>query len=144
VTFDLDNDGNWELITGSENGKISAYRIKTKDDDNPEWEIIPGVFDNIRVRGFSAPAFVRYNGSLYLFAGQENGEIKIFWAALSTRDKLSDNSFKSLRFRKAIFINNIKMNSHSSPSVRMKNGHIELISGDYDGNIRHFVCNERQ
>jgi hypothetical protein len=144
VTFDLDNDGNWELITGSENGKISAYRIKTKDDDNPEWEIIPGVFDKIRVRGFSSPAFVRYNGSLYLFAGQENGEIKIFWAALSTRDKLSDNSFKSLRFRKAIFINKIKMNSHSSPSVRMKNGHIELISGDYDGNIRHFVCNERQ
>ena len=144
VTFDLDNDGNWELITGAENGRISAYRMQTKDNDNPEWKIIPGVFDKIRVRGFSSPAFVRYNGSLYLFAGQENGEIIIFWAALSTEDTLADKSFKSLRFRKADFINNVKMNSHSSPSVRMKDGHIELISGDYDGNIRHFVCNEGQ
>ncbi|KPK01336.1 MAG: hypothetical protein AMK71_05955 [Nitrospira bacterium SG8_35_4] len=142
AAFDLDNDGNWELITGAEDGGLSAYRIGNTGDGNPTWEFIPGIFDNIRMRGFSSPAFVRYNGSIYLFAGQEDGRIRTFRADASMSRNASQGNARFPRFSETDFLKKLKMNNHSSPSVRIHDGSIELISGDYDGNIRHFVCNE--
>jgi hypothetical protein len=34
----------------------------------------------------------------------------------------------------------VQVNNHSSPTVYMRNGMIEMSVGDYNGNLRHFAC----
>lgn len=136
TVFDLNNDGKWELVTGDENGKVYAYRITGTESGLPQWEMITGVFDHVRVQGFSAPTFVRYQNVLYLFVGQENGSIKTF---ASEPDEKSHASYHIV-FREKDILMEVNMQNHSSPFAVMNNDMIELISGDYDGNIRHFLC----
>ncbi|RJQ49625.1 MAG: VCBS repeat-containing protein [Nitrospiraceae bacterium] len=135
--FDLDNDGKWELITGAEDGRIYAYRVKGMRSGIPQWERITGMFDHVRVQGFSSPSFVTYQKALYLFVGQENGHIRTFSAEQASKEDASQ-----MVFLEKDVLNNITMQTHSSPFVVMNRDKIELISGDYDGNIRHFYCSE--
>lgn len=138
TVFDLNNDGKWELITGDEDGRIYAYRIIGSENGIPKWEKITGMFDHVKVQGFSAPAFVRYQNSLYLFVGQENGHIKAFAAEID--DKLKGSS--NLVFHEKNILREVNMENHSSPFAVFNSNMIELVSGDYDGNIRHFICSD--
>lgn len=139
TVFDIDNDGTWELITGSEDGKIYAYKLKEIKGGLPLWEEITGLFNNIKVKGFSAPTFLRDNSTIYLFVGQEDGKIRTYTSELRDENK-SHVDPKKFIFLEKDFISEIKMQDHSSPFLIMNNGIIEMISGDYDGNIRHFNC----
>jgi WD40 repeat protein len=136
TVFDLNEDGKWELVTGDEDGKIYAYQVKGRENGLPQWEKITGVFDQVRVQGFSTPAFVRYQNTLYLFVGQENGFIKTFAAVT---DDASGSAYRMV-FREKDILREINMQNHSSPFAVLKRDMFELISGDYDGNIRHFLC----
>jgi hypothetical protein len=136
TVFDLNDDGRWELVTGDEDGKVYAYRMKDIQNGLPIWEKITGLFDRVRVQGFSSPAFVRYQNTLYLFVGQENGYIRTF--AAENDDK--SNSPYHIVFHEKDILRDINMQNHSSPFALSNRDTIELISGDYDGNIRHFLC----
>jgi len=139
TVFDIDNDGTWELITGAEDGKIYAYRLKGIKGGLPVWEEINGLFNNIQVRGFSAPTFLRDNNTIYLFVGQEDGKIRTYTAEFHHKNKSRIDPDEFV-FTETNIISDIRMQSHSSPFLIMNNGMIEMISGDYDGNIRHFSC----
>ena len=141
AVFDIDNDGRWELITGADDGKIYAYKIKGIINGLPVWEPIGGVLDNIKVKGFSTPSVARYKNTFYLFVGQEDGRIKTYTAELPDGNN-SSIDLNKLVFLEKDFLNEIRMQSHSSPFLIMNNGVIEVISGDYDGNIRHFNCTQ--
>jgi len=137
--FDIDNDGKWELLTGADDGKIYVYKIKEIINGLPVWEPLTRLFDNIQVKGFSTPAVLRDKNTLYLFVGQEDGRIRTYIAQLHDGDK-SPIDLNKLVFLESDFLNEIRMQSHSSPFLIMNNGIMEIISGDYDGNIRHFGC----
>ena len=139
TVFDIDNDGTWELITGAEDGKIYAYRLKEIKSGLPVWEEMKGLFDNIQVRGFSAPTFLRDSNTIYLFVGQEDGKIRTYTAEFhhKNRSRIDPDEFV---FSERNIVSDIRMQSHSSPFLIMNNGMIEMISGDYDGNIRQFSC----
>jgi hypothetical protein len=139
TVFDIDNDGTWELITGAEDGRIYAYKLKEIKGGLPFWEEITVLFDNIKVKGFSAPTFLRDNRTIYLFVGQEDGKIRTYTSELRDENKSHLELTKFVFFERE-FIPDIRMQNHSSPFLIMNNGIIEMISGDYDGNIRHFNC----
>jgi len=139
TVFDIDNDGSWELVTGAEDGKIYAYRLKEIKGGHPVWEEMKGLFDNIQVKGFSAPTFLRDKYTIYLFVGQEDGKIRTYAAEFHGKNKSHIDPDKFV-FTERNLISDIKMQNHSSPFLIMNNGMIEMISGDYDGNIRHFSC----
>ncbi|MBI5055474.1 MAG: VCBS repeat-containing protein [Nitrospirae bacterium] len=139
AVFDLDNDGRLELITGADDGKIYTYKVKEIINGLPVWEAITGLFDNIQVKGFSTPSVIRVKDILYLFVGQEDGKIRTYTVELPDVGK-SRIDLNKLVFMEKNFLNEIRMQSHSSPYLIINNGVIEMISGDYDGNIRHFNC----
>ncbi len=133
IVFDIDGDGQWEIITGASDGRIYAYGIKGVKDGLPEWEDIHGMFDNIKVDGFSTPAIAQDMDALYLFVGQQDGRIKTYRA--ERRDH-------GILFHDTGFLRGFRVNNHSSPFITAHDGIIKLVSGDYDGNLRHFVCSE--
>ncbi|UCD34028.1 MAG: VCBS repeat-containing protein [Nitrospiraceae bacterium] len=141
VVYDLDGDNTWELVTGSEDGRLYAYRSRGIKNGLPEWELIAGLFDHIRVQGFSVPSFVRHGNTLYLFVGQENGSIKSFAAKTGPGHTQKADTLSRMVFQEQEFIKDIKLERHSSPYATLNNGVIELVAGDYDGNLRHFLCN---
>ncbi len=137
VLFDLDGDGRWEIITGAEDGRIYAYRAKEIKNGLPVWERITGIFDNIKVNGFSTPAVAKDMNVIYLIIGQQNGGIRAYKAE---SDDFSNINFNKVVFQETDFLRDITMNNHSSPFMIINNGIMEIVSGDYDGNLRHFVC----
>jgi hypothetical protein len=137
--FDIDGDGRWELITGAQDGRIHAYWMKKIVNGRPIWQEISGFFKDVRVKRFSSPSLVRENNALYLFIGQQDGLIRTYTAALRTDSINFDNPGKIV-FHERNYLKNIKMNKHSSPFIMVNSGAFELVSGDYDGNMRHFTC----
>jgi hypothetical protein len=135
VILDTEDNGKWTLITGSGSGRLYAFGIKDIRHGVPVWERIDGVFDNIRADGFSTPAVVKDEKSVYMFVGQRDGRIRMFRA-----DAPGKVSFGDLRFMDSGFLPDIRMNEHSSPFVQLKDGKFDILSGDYSGNLRHFIC----
>jgi WD40 repeat protein len=134
--FDLDGGGKWQLISGAGDGRIYAYRIKGMKKGLPVWEHIEGAFDDIRVAGFSVPTIVRDDNAVYLFVGQQDGRIRTFKADI----RENPVNYRSLRFVENGLLANVRMNEHSSPFVSLNNGVFDIISGDYNGNLRQFLC----
>ena len=134
--IDLDGDGKWELISGAGDGRLYAYRIKEMKKGLPVWERIGGAFDDIRVNGFSAPTVVRDERAVYLFVGQQDGRIRTFKSDIGG----GPFDYHSLRFHETELMSDIRMNEHSSPFVSLNNGVFDIVSGDYSGNLRHFLC----
>jgi hypothetical protein len=135
VIIDTEGNGKWTLVTGSGSGRLYAFGMKDVRHGIPVWERIDGVLDNIRAGGFSTPSIVRDDKSVYMFVGQRDGRIRIFKAAAPGR-----TSFGSLKFVDSGFLPDIRMNEHSSPFVQLNNGVFDVVSGDYSGNLRQFVC----
>jgi hypothetical protein len=143
TVFDIDGDGTWELVTGAADGKVYAYRIVGKKEGVPLWERVRGVFDDMAVEGFSAPAMMHDMDTMYIFIGQQDGTITTYTTRLDGSYKSSRNFYEAInkmKFREVELLNNFKMSGHSSPSVTFTKGAMEFIAGDYDGNIRHFFC----
>lgn len=137
VIFDLYGDGKWQLISGAADGRIYAYQSKGVKKGLPVWEQIDGAFADVKVAGFSVPAIVRDDKAVYLFVGQQDGRIRSFKAEIAGNNAVNYNS---LRFVETGILSNVRMNEHSSPSVSLNGGVFDIISGDYNGNLRHFLC----
>lgn len=132
TVFDLDGDGRWELVVGDAEGHVRGFRYDISDDGKISWSPVPKMFDLVKVRRFAMPSLFRDAEKTYLLAGQQDGRITVFTLELfagSIRLFLRDD-----------FLADIRTGSHSSPSVIMRNGIIELSVGDYDGNLVHYTC----
>ena len=101
-------------------------------DGKPVRERIKNSFDYVKVDRYATPAFLKDKDKIYLFVGQQDGKINIFSA--------NAVSSKPLVFHKEDYLKNIQVNNHSSPSIYMKNGLIEISVGDYNGNLKDFIC----
>lgn len=134
--FDLDGNGKWQLISGAADGRIYAYQMSGMKKGLPVWERIEGAFSDVRVAGFSVPTIVRDDKAVYLFVGQQDGRIRTFKAGIG--DNPAD--YRSLRFEETGLLANVRMHEHSSPFVSLNGGVFDIISGDYNGNLRHFLC----
>lgn len=132
TVFDLDGDGMWELIVGDVDGNVTAYRMEDAESNKPNWTKIEGVFSGVRTERYASPSLVRDDEQIYLFVGQQDGNIR-FYSAKSTGREMPVFS------REEIF-SNLQFNDYSSPSVFMNKGFIDLSVGDYNGNLRHFAC----
>lgn len=139
AVFDIDDDGKWELITGADDGRIYAYSTRAVKNGLPVWEVMKGVFDSVRVQGFSSPSILRNGNALYLFVGQEDGKIRTF-AADMNRERSGIKNPADIKFKEIQSTVEASSQGHSSPFAVFNNNKIELISGDYDGNLRHFIC----
>ena len=134
--FDLDGSGKWQLVSGAVDGRLYAFRISGLKKGLPVWEQIDGAFSDIRVDGFSVPTIVRDENTVYLFVGQQDGRIRTFRASIGDKPA----SYRSLKFEETALLANVRMNEHSSPFVQLDHGMFDIISGDYNGNLRHFLC----
>jgi hypothetical protein len=132
TVFDLDGDGIWELIVGDVDGNVTAYRMENSQSNKPNWTKIEGVFSGVKADRYASPSLVRDGERIYLFVGQQDGGIR-FYSAKSTGKGMPVFSREEL-------LSNLQFNNHSSPSVFMNKGVIDLSVGDYNGNLRHFAC----
>ena len=132
TVFDLDSDGMWELVVGDVDGNVTAYRMENTKSNQPTWIKIEGVFARVKEERYASPSLVRDDQRIYLFVGQQDGAMH-FYTATSTGTGMPVFSREEL-------LSNLKFNNHSSPSVFMNKGVIDLSVGDYNGNLRHFAC----
>ena len=130
--FDLDSDGKWELIVGDADGYVHGFRYTTVSRGIPVWESVGECFKTVKVGRFAAPAVIREADLLYLFVGEQDGRIKVFTAH-------ADNARPPV-FHNDDYLSDIRVNNHSSPSAVASGGKIELLVGDYNGNLKHFAC----
>ena len=130
--FDLDGDGMWELVVGDVDGNVTGYRMENAQSNKPSWTKIDGVFSGVKADRYASPSLVRDDERIYLFVGQQDGGL-LFYTAKSTGRGMPV-------FSREEFLNNLMVNNHSSPSVFMNKGVIDLSVGDYNGNLRHFAC----
>jgi hypothetical protein len=130
--FDLDGDGRWELIVGDADGNVHGFRYTAVQHGVPVWDRADDSFKNVKVGRFATPAVIREAGMLYLFVGEQAGRINVFTAQLNLPGPPV--------FYHDDYLSDIRVNNHSSPSAVVKDGLIQLMIGDYNGNLKHFAC----
>jgi hypothetical protein len=84
VFFDIDDDGNQDMITGSKDGLLRLYK-NSGNFNNQKWDLVEGYFDNISVNAFSSPAVgdIDLDGTFEVLVGSggfsdKSGRIAIY------------------------------------------------------------------
>ena len=82
--FDIDQDGDLDLLIGNRRGQIAYYK-NTTSNTNPNYQLITTTLGNVDVRnievsyfGYSVPQFFRWDNQTYLVCASEQGEIFLF------------------------------------------------------------------
>jgi len=82
--FDIDQDGDLDLMIGNRRGQIAYYQ-NTTNNSNPNFQFITTTFGNVDVRnievsyfGYSVPQFFRWNNQTYLVCSSEQGELFLY------------------------------------------------------------------
>lgn len=130
--FDLDRDGGWELITGAADGRLHVYRVRATSGGWPVWEPVAGALDRLKVTAYSSPALAWHGESVEVFVGQQDGRIRTF--------RLSHPGAAGESLEETHWLDDLVFRQFPSPAVRERDGQLELIVGDYDGNLRHFLA----
>ena len=117
---------------GDAAGYVRGFSYETDREGRLHWKEMKGIFDEVKVDGYAAPTVFREGDRLSLLVGERDGRIHLFEA--------DDASSASPVFHKKGFLNDIRMKNHSSPSAIAERGVVELAVGDYDGNLRHYLC----
>jgi len=88
--FDINKDGNVDLIIGNKRGTISYYQNRGTN-NNPVFQLITSNFGNVDVHdpnisyfGYSTPHFFTYKDETLLLCGNEQGKLLLF-------SKIDDN-----------------------------------------------------
>lgn len=136
--IDLDGDGEVELVVGDQNGSLKVFRLREGERKNrkrnvgPAWVEEPHeALSRIRARGgFAVPAFLEAQDTVWLFLGQQDGQVRTF----STRrtggraGEFTEHEASFPRFRE-----------NASPAAFLEGDRIRVVVGDRDGNLREFV-----
>ncbi|TAN44492.1 MAG: VCBS repeat-containing protein [Nitrospirae bacterium] len=130
--FDIDGDSVQELIVGDSEGRIHGFKIADLSDALPEWKPLYSIFDNVSVQRFAAPSVYSDGQDVFLVVGQQDGRLQVF--------RSTTNSGVLAPFKRHEALPDIRVREHSSPSVKFRNGAVELSVGDYNGNLRYYVC----
>lgn len=136
AVFDLDRDGAWDLIVGDVDGAVTAFRLGEGRDGKPLWQPMTGYFERVKADRYASPSLAADGERTYLFVGQQDGNVLTY---LSDSDRFGTASF----IRDGL-LEEIRMRNHSSPWAVGRAGNFELSVGDYDGNLKHFVCRKTQ
>lgn len=82
--FDIDQDGDLDLLIGNRRGQIAYYQ-NTTSNSNPTFQLITSTLGNVDVRnievsyfGYSVPQFFRYNNQTWLLCASEQGELYLY------------------------------------------------------------------
>lgn len=82
--FDLDQDGDLDLLIGNRRGNIAYYQ-NTTSNNNPNFQLITSTLGDVDVRnfelsyfGYSVPQFFRHNNQTWLLCASEQGEIFLY------------------------------------------------------------------
>lgn len=82
--FDIDQDGDFDLLIGNRRGQIAYYQ-NTTSNVNPTFSLITTTLGNVDVRnievsyfGYSVPQFFRNSNQTFLLCSSEQGELFIY------------------------------------------------------------------
>jgi hypothetical protein len=144
--FDINNDGNMDLIVGNRRGVLSYYKNKGTN-STPDFQLVTSNFGNVDVRdaelsyfGYATPLLFRYKGETLLLCGNEQGSLSLY----SNIDNNLDGEFIFLE-KITETIDNVahrmKEGIRVSASVADINGDNfpDLIVGNWAGGIAGFM-----
>ncbi len=79
VFVDIDNDGDYDMFIGNQDGKIAFYR-NDGTATSPSWTFVTGNYNSIDVGDRSAPVFVDIDndGDYDMFIGNQDGKIAFY------------------------------------------------------------------
>jgi hypothetical protein len=132
AVFDLNGDGRWELLVGDARGYVHAFRYRITKDGQMEWIRLENGFEYVKVKQYAIPTLFHDEDKIIMLVGQQDGRLSIFAAQANKREYPV--------FHQEGYIDNIQVNNHSAPSAFNESGIINLIVGDYDGNLKNFAC----
>lgn len=127
---DIDDDGDYDLFLGEENGNVNFYRnIGTST--SPGWDSVTSDYNSIGVGRHSVPVFVDMDddSDFDLFIGQEEG--KIYFYRNDGNPWLPNWNFVAENY------NFMDLGSYTKPALADidDDGDFELFIGEKEGNI---------
>lgn len=132
AVFDLNGDGRWELLVGDQRGYVHAFRYRITKDGQMEWIRLENGFEYVKVQQYAIPTLFHDEDKIIMLVGQQDGRLSIFASQAHTQEYPV--------FHQEGYIDDIQVNNHSAPSAFNESGIINLIVGDYDGNLKNFAC----
>ena len=131
---DLDNDGLLDMLIGELNGNINHYEQNAPK--LTSFSLVTSNFNSIDVGDKSKPTYTDIDGDglLDMLIGESNGKIYHY-------EQNTPNS-TSFTYRTSNF-NSIDVENDSAPTFTDldNNGLLDMLIGDYNGNINHYEQN---
>ncbi|MBP7866666.1 MAG: VCBS repeat-containing protein [Acidobacteria bacterium] len=137
--MDLDGDGEPELVVGDQYGTLNVFSLreaertsKKKRKAGPVWVQTPHEeLSRIKSRGgFAVPAFLETPDAVWLFLGQQDGQVRTF-SARRTGGRIGEFTEHEAAFP--------RFRENASPAAFLEGDRIRVVVGDRDGNLREFV-----
>ncbi len=139
--FDIDNDGNLDLLIGNKAGRIAWYRNTGSGTPFvPSFSLMSNFFGNVDVKGnsnlygldgYSAPFFYKENGNVHLLVGSVSGHVFYY---------LVPNDINTPFSQVTPYLNFYNEGAQSAPWFEDLDGdnHRDLLLGNAGGGLTYF------